>query len=257
MRSRVQLPELKRPSAGLAVIAAAQVVVVALVAAKEPTGGSFAVVVALVLAAPAVWGVEGIAARVAGPRLGLAAAALYVVVPAVGHVFFADTPQVALRAGYDQNILPFLVGTRAPAWFALGVGLAVALRLGALRPLGIAGLAAGIVGAVLWIDAPWTGLYDNFHETAWSPTLICALPLACALGIGLRSPWAAAALFGWLGFFVLRAVHHPYYAGGDNFWSALAAAMPAIAVLIAGLGLLVPRLRSEQAAEPSPATSAR
>ncbi len=230
---------------------------VAVIAAKEPTGGAFAVAVALVLAVPAVWAVEGIATRIAGPRLGLAAAALYVVIPAVGHFFFADTLQIALRTGYDGNVLPFLVGTRAPAFFGLGVGLAVAVRLGPLPAVGTAGLAAAAVGAVFWIQAPWTRLYDNFHETTWSPTLVCALPLACALGVALRSPWAAAALFGWLSFFVLRAAHQTYYTSAGGFWSALAAAMPAIAVLIAGLGLLVPRLRTEQAVEQNPAASAR
>ena len=252
----MQLPELKRPalnrpSVGLAIVAAAQVVTVAIVAATEPTDGPLAVAVALVLAAPAVWAVEGIATRVAGPRFGLAAAVLYVLVPVYGHHFFADTPEIALRAGYHRNVLPFLVGTRGPAWLALGVGLAVLVRLGATRVVGIGGVVAAAVGAVLWVNGPWTALYGNFHETTWSPTLVCVLPFACALGIGLRSPWVAAAVGGWLAFFVLRAVHHSYYDSSGGFWPALAAALPAIAVLISGLVLLVPRLWPEQAADQS------
>ena len=80
----------------------------------------------------------------------------------------------------------------------------------------------------------WTRLYDNFHETTWSPTLLSLLPFACALGVGLRSPWPAAALGGWLGFFVLRGVHQAVCGGA--FWPSLAAAMPAIAVLLTSLG---------------------
>jgi hypothetical protein len=241
------MPRPDRPSSILIAVTAAELVMVALVAATEPTGGAVAVAVALVLAPPAVWAVAGIAERVAGPRFGLIAAGLYVVLPVAARLFFYG----ALLGVYGNHVLPALVGTRAPAWFALGVCVAVGVRLAPVQAAGLAGLAAVAVAAVLWVDAPWTAVYNNFHESTWSPTLVCALPFACAIGVGLRSPWAAATLGGWLGFFVLGGVHHTYYDGA--FWSALAAAMPAIAVLIASLGLLVPRLRPEAA----PAADAR
>ncbi|MGZ4320298.1 MAG: hypothetical protein ACXVRD_13360 [Gaiellaceae bacterium] len=221
--------------------------VVAAVAGIEPAGGAFAVAVALVLAPVAVWAVAGIAERIAGPRFAAVAAALYALLPLAGRALFYGP----LHAAYRGHILPALVGTQAPAWFALGVGLAVVVRLAPSRAAGVAALVAAVVAGVLWIDTDWTTLYDNLHESTWSPTLVCALPFACALGVWLRSPWAAAALGGWLGFFVLRGVHRPY--GSGAFWTGLAAAMPAVAVLIASLALLVPRLRPE----PAPATDAR
>jgi hypothetical protein len=224
-------------------VAAVEVVVVATVAATQPTDGALAVVVSLLLAPIGVWAVAGIAERIAGTGLGLLAAALYVVLPVTARVFFANTPEDTLRAGFDRHVLPSLVGTRAPGWFALGVGLAVVVRVASPKIAGPVALLAAAVAIAVWIDAPWTRLYDNFHESTWSPTLVCALPLACLIGVAFRSPWLAAALGGWLGFFVLRGVHHPY--GNGGFWTALAAALPAIAVLIAALGLLVPRLQPE------------
>lgn len=237
---------MRRPRA-LHFIAVAEVAIVAGVAAAEPTGGAFAVVVALVLAPVAVWTVAGIAGEIAGPRFGLLAAALYALLPIVARGLFYGP----LHAAYRGHILPALVGTQAPAWFALGVGLAVVVRLAPSRAAGVVALVAAVVAAVLWIDTDWTTLFNNLHESTWSPTLVSALPFACALGVWFRAPWAAAALGGWLGFFVLRGVHQSY--GSGAFWTGLAAAMPAVAVLIASLGLLVPRLRPA----PAPAADAR
>jgi hypothetical protein len=240
-------PELKTPTKTILAIAGAELVIVSAIAAGEPTGGAFAVIVALALAPLAVWAVSGIAEQIAGPRFGIAAAGLYAVLPVAGRVLFYGT----LRGIYGNHILPSLVGTRAPAWFALGVGVAVVARVAPARAAGVAGLGVAVVAAALWANIDWTTVYGNLHESTWSPTLVCALPLASLIGVCLRSPWTAAALGGWLGFFVLRGVHGPYYSGA--LWTGLAAAMPAVAVLIVSLGLLVPRLWPQ----PAPAADAR
>jgi hypothetical protein len=231
----------RRPSA-VFLVAAAEVVIVAAIAAAEPTGGALAVGVALVLAPVAVWAVAGIAEEIGGPRFGVLAAALYAVLPVAGHVLFYGV----LRGIYGSHILPALVGTRAPGWFALGVGIAVVTRLAPTRLVGVAALVAGVVALVLWVDVDWTTVFGDLHESTWSPTLVCALPLAGLIGVCLRTPWVVAVLGGWLAFFVLRGVHGPYYSGA--LWTGLAAAMPAVAVLITSLGLLVPRLRPAPAA---------
>ena len=102
--------------------------------------------------------------------------------PVVGHVFFADTLQLALRTGYDRSVLPSLVGTqRAGAGSRSASGSPSRCGSRPSRRCGVAGAGRGRRSARCSGSTP-TGrrLYDNFHETTWSPTLVCALPLACA-----------------------------------------------------------------------------
>jgi hypothetical protein len=108
------------------------------------------------------------------------------------------------------------------------------------RIAGIAGIVAAAAAAVAWIDVSWTHLYGDFHETTWSPTLLCYLPFAGVLGLATRRPWLAAAIGGWFAVLLLRGVNRPYYSGG--LWLSLAAAVPAMALLLTSLALLVPPL---------------
>jgi hypothetical protein len=228
--------KLRTPIAVLAALAAAAVAVVAVLAAARPNDGTGAVVIALALAPVAVWSVVAISERISGPRFAVGAAIVYVLLPFVGRYFFYG-PFVPI---YDRVVAPALVGLRAPAWFALGVAIALVVAIG--RPLltGTAGAIALIVALIAWAGTDWTTLYDNFHESTWSPTLLSLLPFACVLAVGLRRPWFAAALGGWLGFFILHGVQRPY--GTGAFWLSLGAATPAAAVLLTSLALLVPRL---------------
>ena len=166
---------------------------------------------------------------------------MYVLLPFAGRFLFYG-PFVAV---YNRVVAPALVGLRAPAWFALGVGIAVIVAIAPPRITGAAGAIALIVALVAWANTDWTTLYDNFHETTWSPTLLSLLPFACVLAVGLRRSWLAAALGGWIGFFILHGVQRPYTTGA--FWLSLAAATPAAAVLLTSLALLVPRLGSAKA----------
>jgi hypothetical protein len=239
-----------RPS-GLAVpltaLAVLEVAAVAGLAADRPHGGALSVVVALLLAPVAMWCVVTLGARLAGPRFGLAAGVVYLLLPFVGRFYFYG----GFVDVYKREIAPALVGTRSTGWFALGVAVALALALDRRRVTAAAGAVALVVALVLWVDTDWTTLYDNFHETAWSPTLISLLPIACVLAVGLRSPELATALAGWIGFFILRGIHQPYADGG--FWKSLAAATPGAALLLTSLALLVPPLGSPRSREPAPA----
>ncbi len=229
-------PKLRTPIAVLSALAAAAVVAVAVLAAARPNDGTGAVVIALVVAPVAVWSVVAISERISGPRFAIGAAIAYVLLPFVGRYFFYG----AFVPIYDRVVAPALVGLRAPAWFALGVAIALIVAIG--RPLltGTAGAIALLVALIEWAGTDWTTLYDNFHESTWSPTLLSLLPFACVLAVALRGPWFAAALGGWLGFFILHGVQRPY--GTGAFWLSLGAATPAAAVLLTSLALLVPRL---------------
>jgi hypothetical protein len=222
----------------LAALAVLEVAAVAGIAADRPHGGALSVAVALLLAPIAIWCVLTVAVRLAGPRFGLAAGLVYLLLPFIGRFYFYG-PFVDV---YKREIEPALIGTRSTGWFALGVAIALALALDRLRVTAAAGAVALVVALVLWVDTDWTTLYNNFHETTWSPSLISLLPIACVLAVGLRSPELATALGGWIGFFILRGIHQPYADGG--FWKSLAAATPAAALLLTSLALLVPPLGS-------------
>jgi hypothetical protein len=234
----------------VAVLAVAAVAATAVLAATRPTGGTLSVVVALLLAPVAVWSIVAIGERLAGSSFAVAAAVVYVLLPFAARFFFYG-PFVEV---YKDEIAPALVGLRSTAWFALGVAIALGIALAPLRPAAVAGIAALGVALALWVDTDWTTLYGNFHETTYSPTLLSLLPFACVLAVGLRSPALAAALGGWIGFFILRGADRSYADGG--FWLSLAAATPAAALLLTSLGLLVPRLRpAAEAAAPPPAST--
>ena len=232
---------------------AAEVAAVALLAAARPNGGTAAVVIALVLAPVAIWAVLSIAERLAAQWFAVAAGIVYVVLPFAGRLLFYG-PFVTV---YDRVVAPALVGLRAPAWFALGVGIALVVALSPALFTGVAGVIALIVGVIAWGDSDWTNLYDNFHESAWSPTLLSLLPIACTLAVVLRKPWLGAALGGWIWFFILHGLQRPYTSGA--FWLSLAAATPAAAVLLTSLALLVPRLGAlrEPATPPGSPSEAR
>jgi hypothetical protein len=243
----------KTPIALVAPLGIAAIGAVALLAALRPNDGAGAVIAALLLAPVAVWSVVAIGERLSGSRFAVAAGIVYIVLPFAGRLFFYG-PFVRI---YDRIVAPSLVGLRAPWWFALGVGIALVVALGPQIVTGAAGIAALVVALVAWVSTDWTTLYDNFHETAWSPTLLSVLPFACVIAVGLRKPWLAAALGGWAGFFILHGVARPY--GGGAFWLSLAAATPATAVLLTSLALLVPPVASFRTAAPPvlPPTEAR
>lgn len=217
----------------LAVIGLLAAGAVLVVRARSDVAFGWTTVVAVALAPVAVALVATLGARI-GSRTAVAAPVVYVVLPlAARRLFYGPFLQV-----FDHRVLPSFVGLRHTGWFALGIGVAVALLVVPERIAGVVGCIAALAAAIAWIDVSWSVLYGELHETTWSPTLVSYLPFACIVGLGIRRPWLAASLGGWLAVLVLRGVNRPYYEGG--LWLSLAAAAPAIAVLLTSLALLVP-----------------
>jgi hypothetical protein len=198
-------------------------------------GGTGSTIAALLLTPVSALAAAAIGGRI-GPRTALGAAAVYLVLPFAGRLYFYGS----FLHVYDHVVMPALVGLTHTGWFALGT--AVALGVAALpeRVAGIIGIAAAVVAAGAWIDVSWTHLYGDFHETTWSPTLLCYLPFAGVVGLATRRPWIAASIGGWFSVLLLRGTHRPYATGG--LWLSLAAAVPAMALLLTALVLLVPPL---------------
>jgi hypothetical protein len=217
--------------------AAAQVVVVGGAAATIATDGALATIGACVLAPCAVFAVGALAARI-GPRwFAYAAPCAYVGLPFVAWLYFIPT----YRQTFVHGALPDLLGLRATGWFALGVGLAVLAAHAPARALAVAGLGAAAVAVAVWGVAPLADVRGQVHETGWSVLLLEWVPIAGLVGVARYARPLAAGLGGWLAFFVVYGSHLGY--AGAAFWQSLSAALPAAAVLVTALALLIPPLR--------------
>lgn len=228
-------------------IAALAVVELAVVLEVDRRGvarpfGTAALIASLVLSPLAVAVAARLARRVAGPRFAVAAAVIYVLQPFVARAY-SYGPFVAV---HDHTIIPAALGLRHTWLLGVGVGVGLVLGVAPRWLAGPAGVVAAAIACVLWLGGGWTDLFDNLHESAWSPTLLAFLPVAAVIAVARRTPLLAAALGGWLAVAILRGLHRPYESGG--FWLSLVAAAPAIAALLSALPLLVPRLRLPAAA---------
>jgi hypothetical protein len=223
----------------IAVAAADLVVVAAFVGVVHAWATA---IVALLLAPAAVFAVAAVAGRL-DPRPGFAvgAAAVYVALPVVAGAFFL----AGYRHEYFHVIAPALVGARIPWALALGVALAFVVARAPERPLAAAGVVALLAAGAYWGLGGLDDVRTGVHETGWSVTFLEWLPRAGVVGAAPPSPWLAATLGSWLGVFVLRGADAGYSHG--EFWRALAPAMPAAAVLVSALALLVPPIRSRSA----------
>jgi len=215
----------------------ASIVSVLLVGRHAGTAFGWSTIAAIALAPIAVTSVAALAHRAAGPRFAVAAGIVYVILPFAGRLYFYG----AFLDPYDHRVVPAFVGLERTGWFALGVAVCAATVVLPERVAAALGLLGAAVAAVAWVDVSWTGLFGNFHESTWSPTLLSFLPVAATLGLAFRRPWLAAAVSGWLAVLVLRGAHRTYTSGG--FWLSLAAAAPQIALLLTSVALLVPPLR--------------
>jgi hypothetical protein len=213
------------------------VVVVAGVAAAYGSDGTLSTLAALALAPVAVAATFRAGRLLAGATFGLAAAALYVALPAVGTAYML----AGYRSTFTHQALPDLLGLRATPYFAAGVLVALAAGF---RPILTAALGAVLLGAALGVDGldGFGAIRNGLHETAWSITMLVWVGAAGALGAARRSPLVGLGLSAWLGAAVLHGVDRGY--DHAAFWQALAAAAPATAVLVSALALLVPRLRA-------------
>ncbi len=229
--------------AGLAVTA---LVVVALVAATQATDGAVSVVVALLLAPVAVGATARIGHRIAGARFAIGAAAVYVVLPFLANRFMLFD----YRATFDAHALPALVGVQHTWVFAVGVAAAVAIAVLPRAFAAAGGLLAFVISAAVWQFAGVGRLQPAFHESVWSVALLEWLLFAGILGALLRAPLLALAVGGWLLAAILWGAHRGY--ADAVFWQSLAIAVPAGALVLSSLALLVPRLRPARRREPAP-----
>jgi hypothetical protein len=226
--------------------AAAQALLALVVGVHYGNSGAVSIVLALVLGPLAVLGTARIGIRIAGDAFAVGAAWTFVLLPLVAVAFFGS----GYRHTWLHVVLPQLFGTRTTSWYAVGTALALVV---AHIPMRVAALGGGIaVVTALFVYDPGAlgGVRSGIHETGWSVSFAEWLPVAGVIGVARRAPLLAVALGGWFVFFALRGADHGY--GGGVFWASLAPALPAAALLVSALGLLVPRLRPAAAAQEAP-----
>lgn len=232
------VPELlSRQRLAVGALGAAAIVVVALVAATQATDGVVSVVLALALAPIGVAATAVLGGRVGGDRFAVAAAAVYVVLPFLANRFMLPT----YRGTFDAHALPALVGTQHTLVFALGTAAAVACVLLPRAVAAAGGVLAFVIAAAVWQFEGVGRLTPAFHESVWSVSLLEWLFVAGILGGLVRAPLLALATGGWLLAAILWGAHRGY--DGAAFWRSLAIAVPAAALVLSSLALLVPRLR--------------
>jgi hypothetical protein len=219
----------------LAGVAAVELLVVLAIRVAYGGGGIVETVAGLVLAPVMVVLVGLNGRRLAGDGFGRAAAVVAVLLPPAGAVYALPV----YRSTYTHHALPSLVGLDHSAWFALGVAIAAAALVAPTLALAGAGAVAGAAAIGVWGTSSLVDVKNALHENAWSVSFSEWLVIAGAVGVAFRSVTTMVWLVGWLGFFVLRAAHEPFATG--QFWEALAPAVPSAALLVAAIGLLVPR----------------
>jgi hypothetical protein len=181
-----------------------------------------------------------------GRRFAAGAAAMVFLAPILGACYALST----YRSTYTHHALPALFGLSQTGWLALGAGLAVLMAF-VPAPVGAgAGVVAAAVAVAVWGVGPLGAVQGALHENGWSVTFIEWLPVAGVIGLARKDPWLAVGTAGWLVLFVLRAAHRPF--DGAAFWVALAPAVPAAALLLAAIALLVPRRSPAPRVAPDP-----
>lgn len=233
---------LRRPPSPivLAALLAVQWAVVAGTALSSDATAS-GTVAALVLAPCSLLLTAALGARIGGRGFAVPAAAAFLALPLLGLVYFT----ASYRDVYVDGVLAPALGLRDTHLLVL----ALALTLAAAVLPGRAAAAAAVVVLLSMLAARGidrdglSAVKLGLHEQAWSVGLAEWLPIAGVVGVARRSrPWGLA-LGAWFGAALVNAAHEPFDGGG--FWRALVPALPAMAVLGAGIGLLVPRLRAE------------
>jgi hypothetical protein len=228
------------PHLTLGALGAAELAVVGTVAAEHGTDGVVPLVAALLLGPLGVVATAVVARRIAGARFATAAAAVFVVLPVVASRFMLGS----YRSTYDGSAIPALVGVRHTVIFALGIMLAVVVAFAPRAVAAGGGAVAVIVAIAVWHLDGVGALRPALHETVWSISMLEWLLVAGILGALLRAPGLAVGVGGWLVAVILWSAHRGY--DGGMFWESLAAAAPAVAVVLSSVALLVPTLRPDR-----------